>query len=145
MKWFCQASPLHTPLLLSLVCVITKLRFSVVEHSSEQVATQKRASLVLDVKNPPANAGDLHSIPGPGRPYMLRSGYAGAPQLLSPNSRAPELQLEEAGAQQQRPSAAKNRKLLAPSQPYSPWFPFPLRTLFFSFLHFIEKYKCPIY
>ena len=59
----------------------------------------RKASLVLDVKNPPANAGDLHSIPGPGRPYMPRSSYAGAPQLLSPNSRAPELQgeLEEAG------------------------------------------------
>ena len=24
------------------------------------------------VKNPPANAGDMGSIPGPGRPHMLR-------------------------------------------------------------------------
>lgn len=50
-KWFCQASPLHTPLLLSLVCLITKLRFSVVEHSSEQVLL-KKASLVLRIHLP---------------------------------------------------------------------------------------------
>ena len=31
------------------------------------------ASLVAVVKNPPANAGDTGSIPGPGRSHMLRS------------------------------------------------------------------------
>ena len=110
------------PLLLSLVCLITKLRFSVVEHSSEQVLL-KKASLVLDVKDPPATAGHLDLTPGPGRPYTPQSSYAGVPLLLSLNSRAPELQLEEAGAQQGEPSAAKNQKNilgLAPSQPYIP-------------------------
>ena len=36
------------------------------------------------VKNPPANAGDTGSSPGPGRSHMLRSNQARAPQLLSP-------------------------------------------------------------
>ena len=35
------------------------------------------------VKNPPANAGDTGSSPGPGRSHMLRSNEARAPQLLS--------------------------------------------------------------
>lgn len=81
------------PLLLSLVCLITKLRFSVVEHSSEQVLL-KKASLVLDVKDPPATAGNLDLIPGPGRPYTPQSSYAGVPQLLSLNSRAHEAPLQ---------------------------------------------------
>ena len=45
------------------------------------------------VKNPPANAGDTGSSPGPGRSYMLRSNQAHAPQLLSLCSRACEPQL----------------------------------------------------
>ena len=45
------------------------------------------------VKNPPANAGDMGSIPGPGRSHMLRSNYAHAPQLLSLCSRARAPQL----------------------------------------------------
>ena len=35
------------------------------------------------VKNPPANAGDTGSSPGPGRSHMPRSGKAREPQLLS--------------------------------------------------------------
>ena len=35
------------------------------------------------VKNPPANAGDTGSSPGPGRSHMPRSNEARAPQLLS--------------------------------------------------------------
>ena len=35
------------------------------------------------VKNPPANAGDTGSSPGPGRSHMPRSNWARAPQLLS--------------------------------------------------------------
>ena len=35
------------------------------------------------VKNPPANAGDMGSSPGPGRSHMPRSGRAHEPQLLS--------------------------------------------------------------
>ena len=70
------------------------------------------------VKNPPANAGDTGSIPGPGRSHMPRSNYARAPQLLKPahlepvlrNERSPRsLQLEKARAQQRRPNAAKNK------------------------------------
>ena len=35
------------------------------------------------VKNPPANAGDVGSIPDPGRSHMLWSNKARVPQLLS--------------------------------------------------------------
>ena len=45
------------------------------------------------VKNPPANAGDRGSIPGPGRSHMPQSNKARAPQLLSLRSRAREPQL----------------------------------------------------
>ena len=45
------------------------------------------------VKNPPANAGDTGSSPGPGRSHMPQSKYAHAPQLLSLRSRACEPQL----------------------------------------------------
>ena len=45
------------------------------------------------VKNPPANAGDTGSSPGPGRSHMPRSNQAHAPQLLSLRSRAREPQL----------------------------------------------------
>ena len=44
------------------------------------------------VKNPPANAGDTGSIPGPGRSHMQRSNWARAPQILSPRYRAREPQ-----------------------------------------------------
>ena len=40
------------------------------------------------VKNPPVNAGDTGSIPGPGRSHMPGSGWAHVPQLLSLRSRA---------------------------------------------------------
>ena len=45
------------------------------------------------VKNPPANAGDMSSSPGPGRSHMPQSNEARAPQLLSLHSRAREPQL----------------------------------------------------
>ena len=45
------------------------------------------------VKNPPANAGDMGSSPGPGRSHMPLSNEARAPQLLSLRSRAREPQL----------------------------------------------------
>ena len=82
------------------------------------------------VKNPPANAGDMGSCPGPGRSHMPRSGYAREPQLLSlrvwslcsatgeaATVRGPRTamksgphspQLEKALAQQWRPNTAKN-------------------------------------
>ena len=82
------------------------------------------------VKNPPASAGHMGPIPGPGRSHMPQSNKAHAPQLLSLRSRArePQLlslratatepatkssshspQLEKACAQQQRPNTAKNK------------------------------------
>ena len=45
------------------------------------------------VKNPPANAGDEGLIPGPGRFHLSRGNEACEPRLLSPCSRAHELQL----------------------------------------------------
>ena len=45
------------------------------------------------VKNPPANAGDMGSSPGPGRSHMPWSNEARVPQLLSLCSRAHEAQL----------------------------------------------------
>ena len=45
------------------------------------------------VKNPPANAGDRGSSPGPERSHMPQSNEARAPQLLSLCSRAREPQL----------------------------------------------------
>ena len=47
------------------------------------------------VKNPPANAGDKGSSPGPGSSHMPRSNKARVPQLLSLHSRAREPQLRE--------------------------------------------------
>ena len=68
------------------------------------------------VENPPANAGDTGSIPGPGRSHMPRSNKAHAPQLLSLCSGAREPQLlspraatteahasRACGAQQEKP------------------------------------------
>ena len=45
------------------------------------------------VKNPPANAGDKGSSPGPGRSHMLWSNKVRGPQLLSLRSRDREPQL----------------------------------------------------
>ena len=45
------------------------------------------------VKNPPANAGDMGSSPGPGRSHMPRSNKVHEPQLLSLHSIAREPQL----------------------------------------------------
>ena len=45
------------------------------------------------VKNLPAKAGDMGSIPGPGRSHTPRTNEAHAPQPLSLHSRAREPQL----------------------------------------------------
>ena len=42
------------------------------------------------VKNPPANAGDTGSSPGPGRSHMPRTNEAHVPQLLSPRATTTE-------------------------------------------------------
>ena len=43
------------------------------------------------VKNPPANARDMGSSPGPGKSHMPRSNKARAPQLLKPARLEPVL------------------------------------------------------
>ena len=55
------------------------------------------------VKNPPANVGDMGSIPGPGRFHMLRSNWACVPQLLSPCAAAAEAHMPRARAPQEKP------------------------------------------
>ena len=45
------------------------------------------------VNNPPANAGDTGSSPGPGRSHMPGSNYVNASQLLSLRSKARKPQL----------------------------------------------------
>ena len=77
--------------------------------SQEEVLKQcGRTSLV--VGNPPASVGDTGLIPGPGRFHMLQGNYwASAPQQeKSLQWEAWEPQLEEARAQQWRPSTDKN-------------------------------------
>ena len=56
------------------------------------------------VKNPPANAGDTSSNPGPGRSHMLRSNLVHAPQLLSLHSTTTAARMPRACAlHQERP------------------------------------------
>ena len=52
-------------------------------------------------KNPPANAGDMGSIPGSGRSCMPRSNWARVPQLLSLCATATEAHISRASAPQQ--------------------------------------------
>ena len=77
------------------------------------------------VKNLPATAGDMGSIPGPGRFLMLWGTGTDVPQLLSlcfrvhalqqekPLQEAHAPQLEKALSQQRRPSTAKNKSIQA--------------------------------
>ena len=70
------------------------------------------------VENPPANAGDMGSIAGPGRSHMPQSNWARelqllslrsrvrGPQLLSPCVTAAEAQVPGARALQQREATA---------------------------------------
>ena len=59
------------------------------------------------VKNPPANAGDTGSIPGPGRSHMPRSNWACAPQLLKPARLEPVPPRWEARTLQRRVAPAR--------------------------------------
>ena len=59
------------------------------------------------VKNPPANAGDTGSSPGPGRSHMPRSNWACAPQLLSLRSRAHAPQLLSLRSRAREPQQEK--------------------------------------
>ena len=54
-----------------------------------------------EIKNPPANAGDTGSSPGPGRSHMLWSNKARASQLLSPHATTTEAHTPRACALQQ--------------------------------------------
>ena len=53
------------------------------------------------VKNPAANAGDMGSIPGPGRSRMPRSHQARVPQLLRPRAATTDARMRRAHALQQ--------------------------------------------
>ena len=53
------------------------------------------------VKNPPANAGDKGSSPGPGSSHMPQSNEARMPQLLSPRATTTEARVPRARAPQQ--------------------------------------------
>ena len=63
------------------------------------------------VKNPPANAGVMGSIPDPGRSHVPRSMQARAPQLLSLRSRAQALQLLSHVPQMPKPASPRGRAL----------------------------------
>ena len=63
------------------------------EQCLEFIKNEKGSPGGAVVKNPPANAGDTGSSPGPGRSHMPQSNKARAPQLLSLRSRAREPQL----------------------------------------------------
>ena len=69
------------------------------------------------VKNPPANAEDRGSSPGPGRPHMPWSNSAHVPQLLSLRSRAREPQLRSPRA---TTSEAHTPRARAPQQEKPP-------------------------
>ena len=56
-------------------------------------------------KNPPANAGDTGSIPGPGRFHMMWNIQACVPQLLSAHAATPEAHMPRACALQQTKSS----------------------------------------
>ena len=77
------------------------------------------------VKSPPANAGDVGSSPGLGRPHMPRGMKPVSPRARTQQKEKPRqweactlqlssspssLQLEKSSLQQQRPSIAKNNK-----------------------------------
>ena len=61
------------------------------------------------VENPPANAGDTGSSPGPGRSHMPQSNEAHAPQLLSlcSRARAPQLLSPRAATTEARAPTAR--------------------------------------
>ena len=75
------------------------LKISESKQIPKEKKTPQKKNYVRDfpggtmVKNPPANAGDTGSSPGPGRSHMPRSNKAHAPQILSLHSRAREPQL----------------------------------------------------
>ena len=70
------------------------------------------------VKNPPDNAGDTGSSPGPGRSHMPQSNEACAPQLLSLRATTTEAREPRARApQQEKPPQGEAH---APQQSVAP-------------------------
>ena len=70
------------------------------------------------VENPPANAGDTGSSPGPGKSHMPRSNQARVPQLLSLHAATTEAHTPRACAlQQEKPPQWEAR---APQQRVAP-------------------------
>ena len=71
-------------------------------------------------KNPPANVGDMCSIPDPGRSYVPQSSEARTPQLLRPHVAAVEACEPRACAPQQEATAMKDPHITMNSRPHSP-------------------------
>ena len=75
-------------------------------------------SLVEADNNLPVNAGDMGSIPGPGRSHMPQTNWAHVPQLLSQSAtttethapRACALQQEKPPQLERAPAACSQRK-----------------------------------
>ncbi|XDB64288.1 hypothetical protein AB1E18_017602 [Capra hircus] len=63
-----------------------ELRTACPDSSPGHRVSQTQPSGLL-VRNPPANAGDTGSIPGPGRSHMPQSNQTRALQLLKPECR----------------------------------------------------------
>ena len=81
--YMCVCVYIHTYIYAKLrSCLISCFKNKLLDFTSGAV-----------VKNPPANSGDTGSSPGLGRPHMLWSNQAWAPQLLSLCSTAHEPQL----------------------------------------------------
>ena len=69
------------------------------------------------VKNPPANAGDTGSSPGPGRSHMPRSYWARVPQLLSPCATTTEAHAPRARAPQREATTMRSPHTATKSSP----------------------------
>ena len=73
------------------------------------------------VKNPPANAGDMGTSPGPGRSHMPQSNYDHKPQLLSPRATTTAARVPRARAPHQREATVmRSPRTTTKSSPHPP-------------------------
>ena len=77
---------------VSVYIVRTNMRFSSLQRDSKKAKEMKGFPSDPGVKNLPVRAGDIGSVPGPGRPHMLWSSSACEPPQLSlcPRAREPQ-------------------------------------------------------
>ena len=108
--------------------LVGELGFYMPHHMAQKLKKKKKLQVFPGgsrVKNQPANAGDMGSIPGLRRWHRPRSHEAHVPQLLSPCSRAWEPQLlkpecPRACAQQEKPPQWEARAQQLESSPHWP-------------------------